>query len=73
MHRSQCSQFDRVSLVLPPATSPLLTRELFYTAVLGPGAACASWVPRRPYGWPSRRPSPARVACFPRRSSVAGR
>ncbi|MCU7728880.1 exodeoxyribonuclease V subunit alpha [Actinoplanes sp. KI2] len=33
VHRSQGSQFDRVSLVLPPATSPLLTRELFYTAV----------------------------------------
>jgi exodeoxyribonuclease V alpha subunit len=33
VHRSQGSQFDRVSLVLPPAGSPLLTRELFYTAV----------------------------------------
>ena len=33
VHRSQGSQFARVSLVLPPAESPLLTRELFYTAV----------------------------------------
>jgi exodeoxyribonuclease V alpha subunit len=33
VHRGQGSQFDSVSLVLPPATSPLLTRELFYTAV----------------------------------------
>ncbi|MEU4162130.1 exodeoxyribonuclease V subunit alpha [Actinoplanes sp. NPDC026670] len=33
VHRSQGSQFDRVSLLLPPSTSPLLTRELFYTAV----------------------------------------
>ncbi|WP_250007917.1 exodeoxyribonuclease V subunit alpha [Actinoplanes sp. M2I2] len=33
VHRSQGSQFDRVSLILPPAGSPLLTRELFYTAV----------------------------------------
>lgn len=33
VHRSQGSQFDSVSLVLPPAESPLLTRELFYTAV----------------------------------------
>jgi exodeoxyribonuclease V alpha subunit len=33
VHRSQGSQFDRVSLLLPPAESPLLTRELFYTAV----------------------------------------
>jgi exodeoxyribonuclease V alpha subunit len=33
VHRSQGSQFARISLILPPATSPLLTRELFYTAV----------------------------------------
>lgn len=33
VHRGQGSQFDRVSIVLPPASSPLLTRELLYTAV----------------------------------------
>jgi exodeoxyribonuclease V alpha subunit len=33
VHRAQGSQFTQVSLVLPPATSPLLTRELLYTAV----------------------------------------
>ena len=33
VHRGQGSQFARVSLVLPPADSPLLTRELLYTAV----------------------------------------
>jgi exodeoxyribonuclease V alpha subunit len=33
VHRSQGSQFDRVTLVLPPAESPLLTQELLYTAV----------------------------------------
>lgn len=33
VHRAQGSQFERVTLVLPPATSPLLTRELLYTAV----------------------------------------
>ncbi len=33
VHRSQGSQFERVTLVLPPADSPLLTRELVYTAV----------------------------------------
>jgi exodeoxyribonuclease V alpha subunit len=32
-HRSQGSQFRRVSVLLPPADSPLLTRELLYTAV----------------------------------------
>jgi exodeoxyribonuclease V alpha subunit len=33
VHRSQGSQFDKVSVILPPADSPLLTRELLYTAV----------------------------------------
>jgi len=33
VHRGQGSQFATVSLILPPATSPLLTRELLYTAV----------------------------------------
>ena len=33
VHKSQGSQFDRVTLVLPEPTSPLLTKELFYTAV----------------------------------------
>jgi len=33
VHRGQGSQFARVTLLLPPVTSPLLTRELLYTAV----------------------------------------
>jgi exodeoxyribonuclease V alpha subunit len=33
VHRGQGSQFSRICLLLPPATSPLLTRELLYTAV----------------------------------------
>jgi exodeoxyribonuclease V alpha subunit len=33
VHRGQGSQFAAVSLLLPVATSPLLTRELLYTAV----------------------------------------
>jgi exodeoxyribonuclease V alpha subunit len=33
IHKSQGSQARTVSVVLPPADSPLLTRELFYTAV----------------------------------------
>ncbi len=32
VHRAQGSQFSCVSVVLPPPTSPLLTRELLYTA-----------------------------------------
>ncbi|RZT85958.1 DNA helicase/exodeoxyribonuclease V alpha subunit [Pseudonocardia sediminis] len=33
VHRSQGSQFNRVTVVLPPPDSPLMTRELLYTAV----------------------------------------
>jgi exodeoxyribonuclease V alpha subunit len=33
VHRSQGSQFERITVVLPPAGSPLGTRETVYTAV----------------------------------------
>lgn len=33
VHRAQGSQFTFVTVLLPPASSPLLTRELLYTAV----------------------------------------
>jgi len=33
IHKSQGSQADTVSVILPPEDSPLLTRELLYTAV----------------------------------------
>jgi exodeoxyribonuclease V alpha subunit len=33
IHKSQGSQFDDVAVVVPPPTSPILTRELLYTAV----------------------------------------
>jgi exodeoxyribonuclease V alpha subunit len=33
VHRSQGSQYEAVTVLLPPATSPILTRELLYTAV----------------------------------------
>jgi exodeoxyribonuclease V alpha subunit len=33
VHRSQGSQFERITVVLPPAGSPLGTRETLYTAV----------------------------------------
>jgi exodeoxyribonuclease V alpha subunit len=33
IHKSQGSEFDRVTLLLPPPTSRLLTRELLYTAI----------------------------------------
>jgi exodeoxyribonuclease V alpha subunit len=56
VHRSQGSQFTRVSLVLPPEDSPLLTREMLYTAitrarqfvrVIGTTAALRSAIERR--------------------------
>jgi exodeoxyribonuclease V alpha subunit len=33
VHKSQGSEFDRIVLVLPPRRSPVVTRELLYTAV----------------------------------------
>jgi exodeoxyribonuclease V alpha subunit len=33
VHKSQGSEFDHVTLVLPSHTSPVLTRELIYTAI----------------------------------------
>ena len=33
VHKSQGSQFDAVAVILPDADSPILTRELLYTAV----------------------------------------
>jgi exodeoxyribonuclease V alpha subunit len=33
VHKSQGSQFDQVAILLPSEESPILTRELFYTAV----------------------------------------
>jgi exodeoxyribonuclease V alpha subunit len=33
VHKSQGSEFDEVLLVLPPADSPVLTRELVYTGI----------------------------------------
>lgn len=33
VHRSQGSEFTRVSVVLPPAASPLATRQTLYTAI----------------------------------------
>ena len=33
IHKSQGSQFDTVAVLLPDPSSPILTRELLYTAV----------------------------------------
>jgi len=33
VHKSQGSEFDKVCIVLPEQSTPLLTRELLYTAI----------------------------------------
>ncbi len=43
VHKSQGSEFDRVVLVLPDHASPILTRELLYTAVTRARAAVEIW------------------------------
>jgi exodeoxyribonuclease V alpha subunit len=56
IHKSQGSEFDHVAVILPPADSPLATRELLYTAitrarqrvtVVGDDAAVRAAVSRR--------------------------
>ena len=72
VHRSQGSQFARITVLLPPAASPLGTRETLYTAVtrakharagdrLGRGAGRGG----RPAGGARHRP--ARAAEWPAR------
>ena len=72
IHRGQGSQFDTVTVILPPSDSPLLTRELLYTAVtrakkririIGTEEAVRAGVQRQ-----VRRASGLRVAALPRRS-----
>lgn len=65
IHKSQGSQFDVVSVVLPPLGSPLLTRELLYTAVTRARGNV------RIYG--SREALAAAVATPARRASGLGR
>ena len=56
VHKSQGSEFDHVAMVMPPASSRLLTRELLYTAItrartslliVGPEESVRSAVERR--------------------------
>ncbi|MCF6289994.1 MAG: exodeoxyribonuclease V subunit alpha [Desulfobacterales bacterium] len=43
VHKSQGSEFDRILLILPPAMSPVLTRELLYTALTRAKNAIELW------------------------------
>jgi exodeoxyribonuclease V alpha subunit len=46
VHKSQGSEFDRVVLLLPDHDSPVLTRELVYTAVTRARQSVEVWSPR---------------------------
>jgi len=46
VHKSQGSEFDRVVVVLPDRDSPVLTRELIYTAVTRARQSVTIWSPR---------------------------
>ena len=60
VHRAQGSEFDEVVVLLPGATSRVLTRELLYTASHPRPPAASSWSARRSRcGPPSTVPSPA--------------
>jgi len=45
VHKSQGSEFDRVVLILPERTSPVLTRELVYTGVTRARRSVEIWSP----------------------------
>ena len=45
VHKSQGSEFDRVLLILTDRSSPILTRELLYTAVSRARKAVEIWAP----------------------------
>ncbi|HSV95594.1 MAG TPA: exodeoxyribonuclease V subunit alpha [Spirochaetota bacterium] len=45
VHKSQGSEFDRVVLVMPEKTSPVLTRELVYTGVTRARRSVEIWSP----------------------------
>lgn len=46
VHKSQGSEFDRVVVILPEQNSPVLTRELLYTAVTRARRHVSIWAPR---------------------------
>lgn len=46
VHKSQGSEFGRVTLVLPDTDSPVLTRELVYTGITRARTGAEVWAPR---------------------------
>jgi len=45
VHKSQGSEFDRVLLILPDRPSPIVTRELLYTAMTRARRSVEIWAP----------------------------
>ena len=66
IHKSQGSQFDAVAVILPDAASPILTRELLYTAVT---RAQRHLIGRRDRG---EHPGRGAAARSPERAACAG-
>lgn len=68
VHKSQGSEFDRVVLILPERTSPVLTRELVYTGVTRARRSVEIWSPaevfRAAVQTPVRRASGLRDALW---------
>ncbi|MCB1124718.1 MAG: ATP-binding domain-containing protein, partial [Verrucomicrobiae bacterium] len=55
IHRSQGSEFDHVLVILPPNPSPILTRELLYTAVSRAKQSVTIWANPETIRWACNR------------------
>jgi exodeoxyribonuclease V alpha subunit len=70
IHKSQGSEFDEVLVLLPNAESPVLTRELLYTALTRARRRLVLWgseaAIRAAIARPTRRVSGLRDACWGR-------
>ena len=63
VHKSQGSQFDTAAVLLPDPASPILTRELLYTAVTRARTTSCWSGPRSRSAPPSTDRSPGRPGC----------
>ncbi|HIC85214.1 MAG TPA: exodeoxyribonuclease V subunit alpha [Desulfobacterales bacterium] len=71
VHKAQGSEFDRVLLILPNKLSPVVTRELIYTAVTRAREGIQIWSPREVFlsgvAQPTRRASGLSDLLYPAR------
>ncbi len=77
VHKAQGSEFDRVVVLLPDRDSPVLTRELVYTAVTRARQSVDLWSPRevlsRAIGRRVKRSSGLRDALWGTEATAGGR